>query len=157
MRKNPLSSRKLLQSSGVKELSADKVDEMFHFCYSPIGSNKRKDEEAIAFNFTQYLEDVEKASVSTSILDPDTGDLNTVTVQLSHILQFITGCPGIPATGFDSQLSVNFEHTETQRKLTANTCSCTLHLPVGKVLIEYEKFRNEFIECMFNSPGFGQV
>eukprot|EP00794_Sanderia_malayensis_P000954 gene954-270_t len=94
MRKNPLSSRKLLQSSGVKELSADK---------------------------------------------------------------FITGCPGIPATGFDSQLSVNFEHTETQRKLTANTCSCTLHLPVGKVLIEYEKFRNEFTECMLNSPGFGQV
>ena len=157
MRKNPLSSRKLLQSSGVKELSADKVDEMFHFCYSPIGSNKRKDEEAIAFNFRQYLEDVEKELVSTSILDPDTGDLNTVTVQLSHILQFITGCPGIPATGFDSQLSVNFEHTETQRKLTANTCSCTLHLPVGKVLIEYEKFKNEFTECMFNSPGFGQV
>ncbi|XP_031573320.1 G2/M phase-specific E3 ubiquitin-protein ligase-like [Actinia tenebrosa] len=157
MRSNPMKSRKLLQFSEAEKLNADKVDQLFQFCYSPTGSNNRRDEEAIAFNFTHYLQDVEADRVSTSILDPDTDDLNSITVQLTHILQFVTGCPTIPATGFDKQLSVMFNHTETQRKLTANTCSCTLYLPVSKVLVEYESFKQEFTECMFSSPAFGVV
>ena len=157
IRNNPKKSRKLLQSSEAETLNADRVDQLFKFSYSPTGSNKRKDEEAIAFNFTNFLEDVEANKVSTTILNPDTDDITTMTVQLSHVLQFVTGCPTIPATGFDKQLSVMFNHTETERKLTANTCSCTLFLPVNKVFTDYETFKHEFTECIFSSPGFGVV
>jgi hypothetical protein len=158
IRSNPCKSRKLLQFSEIERLTADKVDELFKFIYTPdAGSNKLTSEEAIAFNFTNYLEEVEAGEVTTSILDPDTDEINTVKVQLEHIVQFVTGCPTIPATGFDEQLTVKFDHIETQKKLTANTCSCTLRLPVSKTLTEYASFKTEVTECIFSSPGFGTV
>lgn len=78
-------------------------------------------------------------------------------VELGHVLQFVTGCPASPATGFDINLTIVFDHEETQRKLSANTCSRTLNIPVCDLLASYESFKSEFPECIFSLPGFGRV
>ncbi|KAK3701595.1 hypothetical protein QZH41_007413 [Actinostola sp. cb2023] len=83
IRNNPCQSRKLLQFSENEKLTADRVDKLFHFVLSPSGSNRRSSEEAITFNFTHYLEDVESEEVTTTILDPETDEINTVQVQLT--------------------------------------------------------------------------
>ena len=57
--------------------------------------------------------------------------------ELAHVLQFVTGCPALPATGFDTNLTIVFDHEEIQRKLSANTCSCTLNIPVCDLLASY--------------------
>ena len=87
------------------------------------GSNKRAKEEAIAFNFTHYLEDVEEGLITTVVLDPETDETYASKVELAHVLQLVTGFPASPATGFDTNLTTIFDHEEIQRKLSANTCS----------------------------------
>ena len=72
--------------------------------------------------------------MTSNVLDPDTEDIHTRTVELAHVLQFVTGCDGIPATGFDTSLTIMFDHDEPHRKLTANTSSGTLNLPVCDLL-----------------------
>ena len=157
IRNNPNQSRKLLQLNEDQRLTAEIVDELFHFSFSEEGSNKRTSEEAIAFNFTHYLEDVEAGEVTTTILDPETDGITTCKVGLEHILQFVTGCPVVPATGFDTNLTCMFDHVDCDKKLTVNTCSCTLNFPVSELLKDYQSFKNEFTECIFSSPGFGKV
>ena len=121
------------------------------------GSNKRAKEEAIAFNFTHYLEDVEEGLITSTVLDPETDEVHTSKVGLAHVLQFVIGCPGLPATGFHTNVTIDFDHEEIQRKLSANTCSCTLNIPVCELLASYESFKSEFTECILSSPGFGKV
>ena len=41
---------------------------------------------------------------------------------------------GIPGTGFDTSLTIMFDHDEPHRKLTANTSSGTFNLPVCDLL-----------------------
>ena len=156
IRNNPNQSRKLLQLNEDQRLTAEIVDELFHFSFSE-GSNKRTSEEAIAFNFTHYLEDIAAGEITTTILDPETDGITTCKVGLEHILQFVTGCPIVPATGFDTNLTCMFDHVDCDKKLTVNTCSCTLNFPVSELLKDYQSFKNEFTECIFSSPGFGKV
>lgn len=150
IRNSPNQSRKLLQYYEHEKLTAQCV-------FSVEGSNKRAKEEAIAFNFTHYLEDVEEGLITTTVLDPETDEIHTSKVELAHVLQFVIGCPGLPATGFHTNLTIVFDHEEIQRKLSANTCSCTLNIPVCDLLASYESFKSEFTECIFSSPGFGKV
>ena len=157
IRNNPDKSRKLLQHDNNDRLTAEIVDSQFHCIFSDHGSNKRASEEAIAFNFSHYLEDVEQGLVTSNVLDPDTEEIHNSKVNLAHVLQFVTGCDAIPAIGFDTSLTIMFDHNDPHRKLTANTCSCTLNFPVCDLLTNYESFKSDFTECMFSSPGFGKV
>ena len=127
IRNNPDKSRKLLQHDNNERLTAEVVDNQFHRIFSDQGSNKRRSEEAIAFNFSHYLEDVEQGLVTSNVLDPDTEEIHTSKVKLAHVLQFVTGSDRIPAIGFDTSLTIMFDHDEPYRKLTVNTCSCTLN------------------------------
>ena len=95
--------------------------------------------------------------MTSNVLDPDTEEIHTSKVKLAHVLQFVTGSDRIPAIGFDTSLTIMFDHDEPYRNLTVNTCSCTLNFPVSDSLTNYESFKNEFTECMFSSPGFGKV
>ena len=148
---NPNQSRKFLQHYEHEKLTAEVVDNQFQCVFSMEGSNKRAKEEAIAFNFTHCLEDVEGLITTTVQI------LGQMKVDLGHVLHFVTGCPVSPATGFDTNLTIVFDHEEIQRKLSANTCSCTLNIPVCDLVASYESFKSEFTECIFISPSFGQV
>ena len=70
IRNSPNQSRKLLQYYEHEKLTAEIVDNQFQRVFSVDGSNKRAKEEAIAFNFTHYLEDVE-GLITTTVLDPE--------------------------------------------------------------------------------------
>ena len=140
IRSNPDKSRKLLQHDDNERLTAEIVDSQFHYIFSDQGSNKRASEEAIAFNFSHYLEDVEQGLVTSNVKDPDTEEIHTSKVNLAHVLQFVTGCDAILVIGFDTSLTIMFDHNEPHRKLTANTCSCTLNFPVCDLLTNYESF-----------------
>lgn len=65
IRNNPNQSRKFLQHYEHEKLTAEVVDNQFQCVFSMEGSNKRAKEEAIAFNFTHYLEDVEGLITTT--------------------------------------------------------------------------------------------
>ena len=61
IRNNPEKSRKQLQHDNNERLTAEVLDDKFHCIFSDQGNKKRRSEEAIAFNFSHYLEDVEAA------------------------------------------------------------------------------------------------
>ena len=61
IRNNPDKPRKLLQHDNNERLTAQVVDNQFHCIFSDKGGNKHRSEEATAFNFSHYLEDVNKA------------------------------------------------------------------------------------------------
>lgn len=58
-------------------------------------------------------------------------EIHTSKVELTHILQFVTGCPASPVTEFDTNLTIVFDHEEIQRKLSANTCFIKMPVFVG--------------------------
>ncbi|XP_032233544.1 G2/M phase-specific E3 ubiquitin-protein ligase [Nematostella vectensis] len=132
-----------------KELTAEMLDDIFDVKYSPRDSNKFHAETEVIFNFTQYLEDIEKGQIS-SVLEG-----KEVVVTLNHVIQFVTGSHGIPAIGFTPRPSIHFNHDSPNRKLTANTCANQLTLTVDGRIRQYEHFSRDFTFCMFNSRGFG--
>lgn len=147
IRDNPEHFKKTFEKQ--KDLTADFVDEMFDPDFSPKDSNKYSVEQNIAFNFAQYLEDVEQGNVKTIVEDKE------ITVSLKHVFQFVTGADDIPAIGFRSRPTIKFSpNTVPNRKLSANTCANILTIPVAGMQ-EYSKFSEEFTFCIMNSPGFG--
>ena len=153
----PDSARSLLQNVGCKKLSAEDLDKLFTFELSPVGSNRRQKEEAIVMNFTRYLEDVEEGSITSVLVDPDTNEEINASVNLSQILQFVTGAAEIPPLRFKNQPRVVFNHVDPLRKLEANTCALQLCLPAKDKMTENDSFKEESTDCILNSPGFGKV
>ena len=93
--------------------------------------------------------------VKSNLLDLTTDEETEITLSQSDVLQFITGCSTVPATGFIQQPSVRFDHGDTSRKLHVNSCANILTLPVPSALTDFESFKNEFTSCLVNSSGFG--
>lgn len=150
IRKHPAAFKPVFQISDT--LTAEVLDEMFLPQLSPMGSNKRVQEEALVFNFGQLLEDTEKGHVKEEV------DGQEVIIKLQDILMFVTGAESIPAIGFSPQPTIEFQHGfGASRKLSANTCGNVLKLPVSEKMTNYTNFKSEFIFCMLNSPGFGNV
>ena len=69
----------------------------------------------------------------------------------------MTGTAEIPPLGFKNQPCVVFNHVDPLRKLEANTCALQLCLPVNDKMTENDSFKEEFSDCILNSPGFGKV
>lgn len=157
LRQHPQQAKKLfLYSENL--LSAEKLDTLFAPAFSPKGSNKRVTEESVSLNFTRYLDDVEAGEVRCTIVDFNTDEESEIQVTLPSVLQFITGSSTVPALGFvDKPPSIMFQHDVSGRKLSANTCANTLHLPVNNTYLNYDNFKAEFTSCMAESPGFGNV
>lgn len=59
IKNNPNQSCKLLKYYEHEGLTAEVIDNQFLWAFSMGGNNIRAREEALAFNFTHYLEDVE--------------------------------------------------------------------------------------------------
>ena len=150
IRQHPAAFKPVFQFSNT--LSAEVLDEMFLPQLSPMGSNKRVLEEALVFNFSQLLEDIEKGHVKEEV------DNQEVIIKLQDILMFVTGAECIPAIGFSPQPTIEFQHGfGVNRKLSANTCGNVLKLPVCEKMSSCKEFKAEFIFCMLNSPGFGNI
>lgn len=151
VRSNPEQFRAVFQY-GKSILTAGLLDDIFHPLFSPEGSNKRAKEERLVFNFNQMLENVEKGKVVEELSETE------VTINLSHILMFATGASEIPAIGLIPRPSIRFDHnTREERKLSVSTCANILTLPVSEKMTSLESFQKEFMFCMLNSPGFGNV
>jgi hypothetical protein len=133
------------------------VDELFEVQFSPEGSNKRQQEEAIAFHFTTLMEDIEIGAIKGQVFYFSTESSTEVVFSLGDILQFVTACPSIPAVGYQPRPVIAFNHLDTSRKLQANTCANKLLLPVNDLLLNYDSFKEEITSCILMSPGFGNV
>ena len=157
LRKHPKQARRLFLYTE-NQLNAELVDDLFVPSFSPKGSNTRAAEELVSLNFTRYLEDVESGGVTCKIVDLNTNEESELQITLPALLQFITGSSSVPALGFvDKPPSITFQHDASGRKLSANTCANTLHLPVNNTFLNYDSFKVEFTSCMAESPGFGNV
>ena len=80
-----------------------------------------------------------------------------LSVTLEDVLQFVTGSRGIPAEGFETQPSIVFEHATHNRYPSANTCRCTLTLPVCDIMKDEEISAEVFIHSIFGGQMFGLV
>ena len=156
VRQHPLKARQLFLHTE-NQLTAEKVDDLFMPVFSPRESNKRTSVEAVSLNFSSYLEEVESDNITCNVVDFSTGQQSEMRLTLAAVLQFITGSSSIPAIGFDDWPSITFLHDDSGRKLSTNTCSNTLHLPVNSTPLSYDKFKVEYTSCMTESPGFGNV
>ena len=138
-------------------LTAEVVDGLFKFEMSDEGSKRNQNEQAILFNWNQFLEDVEHSLATSRVFDPCTNSQVHVQLSLKSVVAFVTGSTGIPPLGFSPQPKIVFDHQGTDRKLHVSTCSNTLYFTVNEVILKYETFKEEFVFCMLNSPGFGSV
>ena len=157
IRQVPEKARVLFQVCEESRLTAEIVDELFEVQFSPEGSNKRQQEEAIAFHFTTLMEDIEIGAIKGQVFDFSTESSTEVVFSLGDILQFVTACPSIPAVGYQPRPVIAFNHLDTSRKLQANTCANKLLLPVNDLLLNYDSFKEEITSCILMSPGFGNV
>ena len=83
---------------------------------------------------------------------------NEVSITIGDVLQFITGASSVPAEGFDVKPSVEFQHEQaTARFPSANTFTCTLHLPVSRGLMDETGAADIFFEAIIGSRMFGNV
>ena len=154
LRNHPVESRVILQCS-FNKLTAEMVDGLFTYNLSDEGSSKNQQEKSILFFWNQFLEDVERGDIKKEI-----GDSNSrisIVVSLQAVLAFITGSTHIPPLGFHPPPSIVFLHDEKNRKMHVSTCSNILFFPVSEHFLEYNRFKEEFLFCMLNAPGFGKV
>ena len=157
VRKHPKDARSIFESLNNDALTAEVLDDLFEFDFSPPGSNRRAREEAIAVNVSKYFDEVEEGLIESPIFDPATGERKEVMITLPMILQFCTGASLIPTLGFSKGPVISFNHEATDRKLQVNTCGLVLMLPVNDTLTNYASFKDEFTKCMLDSPGYGNV
>lgn len=96
------------------------------------------------FRNLQHLEDV-----SSPLENPGV-------ITLEDILFFATGCREIPPIGFEVEPSVDFQHScgvDDGRYPKANTCACSIQLPVAHNTFSQFKDNMEF--GIANGGGFG--
>lgn len=126
------------------------MDSIFEAQLSPQGNMKRE-QEAILFNFTNFMEEVEKGKIKC------VGE-NELHITIGDILGFITGATNIPALGFEPTPNIEFDHYAPPGwKLTANTCANVIRFPVNDTLTTYNSFKQEMCLCLQGCQGFGML
>ena len=79
-------------------------------------------------------------------------------VELSDILQFLTGAKKIPASGFGTTLKVYFTQEIMLPKVSTCDCSITFSRSWGTMDEEDEEdFKRKMSECVLCAAGYGQV
>lgn len=123
-----------------EEINSEIMESLFTVTTSPLGSTKAVTESLVLSRWRDYLQDVEE--------DDDS-------IALSDILFFATGCKVLPPRRISP--GIEFLHESERwgqsRFPTANTCSCTLRLPV--VHATYESFKADMTFGIRNGRGFG--
>ena len=154
--KHPFESRTIFQSSS-NVLTAELVNDIFSAVLSCEGSNRNEKEKTILFYWNQFLEDAEQGLLQSEVYDPSKDCNLTVNITLSAILAFVTGSTHVPPLGLHPQPSIAFIYEDGNRKMYVSTCTNTMYFPVTERFLQYGTFKKEFLFCMLNSPGFGNV
>ena len=79
-------------------------------------------------------------------------------IELSEIMQFVTGSPAVPVIGFEEKLQLTFVHgcvSNCKCFPTASTCDLVLRMPVHLVAIE--DFKISFHGALKDGFVFGVV
>lgn len=99
----PEKARVLFQVCEESRPTAEIVDELFEVQFSPEGSNKRQQEEAIPFPFTTLMEDIEIGAIKSRVFHFSTESITEVVFStwrfstVCHCL-LINTCCGLSAT-----------------------------------------------------------
>ncbi|XP_040904285.1 G2/M phase-specific E3 ubiquitin-protein ligase-like [Toxotes jaculatrix] len=134
LQQHPTVLAPVLCNSG-NSLTVTAIENLFQPELSPIGSNRRAQEDKTRSFWADYLLDCEE---------------NNSTVTLEEIFMFATGLPCVPPAGMDPQPRLQF--LPTSKLPMANTCANTLKLPL---LDSYNTFKENMSFGIKNSPGFG--
>ena len=156
LKKHPFESRTIFQSSR-NVLTAELVNDIFSAVLSCEGSNRNEKEKTILFYWNQFLEDAEQGLLQSEVYDPSKDCNLTVNITLSAILAFVTGSTHVPPLGLHPQPSIAFIYEDGNRKMYVSTSTNTMYFPVTERFLQYGTFKEEFLFCMLNSPGFGNV
>ena len=116
------------------------METLFSVSTSPVGSSKAITESLVLSRWRDYLQDIEEGEDS---------------IALSDILFFATGCKVLPPRKISPVIEFlhEAERWGQSRFPTANTCSCTLRLPV--VHTTYGSFKADMTFGIQNGRGFG--
>ena len=123
-----------------EEITAESMETLFSITASPVGSTKAVTESLVLSRWRDYLQDIEEGDES---------------IALSDILFFATGCKVVPPRKMSPVIEFLHEPERwgQSRFPTANTCSCTLRLPV--LHTTYESFKADMTFGIQNGRGFG--
>ena len=124
-------------------LTAESMQEIFTIAFSPVGSNRRDNEENVAMHWVSLLEEAEEGLLLNNEED------DNFTVTLEDILFFATGGRQIPPMGFSPHPTIAFRQDLYPR---ASTCANTLELPL---IDTYPEFRAAMCYAICNTVGFG--
>jgi hypothetical protein len=129
------------------ELTADTLLGLFTVNeWSPEGSNSREAEEAVMFNWENYIRETEGGRVIHG---------SDEEVHLSNILVFVSGTNSIPPLGFPTSPVILFSKNTSRLLPTASTCALSLTLSGG--LAQYDLFQQNMNLAVLNAFEFGQV
>ena len=120
----------------ILRLTAESMQDMFTIEFSPVGSNRRDNEENVAMHWVSLLEEAGEGLLLNNEED------DNFTVTLEDILFFATGGRQLPPMGF-------FQQDQYPR---ASTCANILELPL---IDTYAEFRAAMCYAICNTVGFG--
>ena len=175
------SFRKGLASFGVKELlcrfPSDGIKKLMHVevsvedvksCFLPCFSTPRievhEKETEIVYNWHSFLRSVSKGKLkchvysylettSSTAGDHMQNDAELKVLTLSDVLQFGSGSR---FPNFSGKLVFDHDSGSVEKRISANTCSLTITIPVNKrYTCSSNEFSFKFMEDIFEDHGFG--
>ena len=168
MQRNPSQFLPLFLGNNRPTLTADELIGLLKVKeWSPEGSNSRQSEEAVIFNWENYVRETAGMVTQLDFLfkfntillaggrqvhdcSPD-----EIFIHLPQILAFVTGADTIPPLGFPTCPVILFNNDTSRLLPVSSTCSLSLTLSLG--LVEYEVFMKNMDMAVLNAYEFGQV
>ncbi|XP_061195286.1 uncharacterized protein LOC133203526 [Saccostrea echinata] len=150
---------KKFPEDGAKVLSVDNFPtaEEIHSFLKPTFSDKdeeKKKEEAIIYNFSRFLQRVERKKITTTCIDPfaEVPKEEELCLNISHILTCLLGCERIPEN--IPYIVIEFDHEKCSLP-KVNTCLPSVVFADTEKLQNYAYFEEIIISTVVGSYGFG--
>lgn len=140
-------------------LKAMDISSIYEIKFSDSTSPWRKLENDVAFQWLQFLEELEVGQSESIPLESIDGTASKAKVTLEDVLQFLTGSRFLPSIGFGRKGKVQFVEVENKAsgiRATVSTCFLWLKIPLSKRYTG-DNFAKNFASDMFESPGFGRL
>ncbi|XDV26397.1 hypothetical protein PO909_030127 [Leuciscus waleckii] len=124
-----------------KPQQAKDLSSLFEVCFSPVGSNRRQQENQTICFWRDWLIDVEEEECSP--------------LTMEMVLELASGASTVPPLGFTQPPQIQFLHGTSDYKLIypeANTCLIILRLPLHN---SYDDFKTSMTEGILQAPSSG--
>ena len=166
MQSHPLEFLSLFTVSNQSRITADELITLFKVKeWSPEGSNDRELEEAVIFNWENYIQEIAGIKLALCFLSLATlfyfftGNQEVLgeeaSVSLRQILSFVTGADEIPPLGFTNSPFILFSKDKSRLLPVSSTCALSITFSLG--LTEYNVFKSNMDTGVLNAYEFGQV